>query len=515
MTASIRTRLSPAGLLFPIALIALVVAILVAARLVLPAGLSGPASIVTATVVMLVASWLAPKPTLLAFALLILFYDTLARYLGSSMRSLDEAILPGLLLIGLWRTRPWRRGLVRPLRDGAILTVAVLAVVSSLLNGVPLNVWVLGLLLMFKGVAFLYLAMWYDWDLGDVKQASLTVLGVGLVVLAIGVVEVVNQTAFRQVLGLPASVDPRGQLPGIASIFVFPVLYSWFMAFVAMFLFSNYIVLRRWWMLAGAILFSAGTFLSGRRRAIAGLAVALVGGLVAEIRRGVSRRALVRLWLPVGAAVLVLGIVFAPGIKTLIDRTVQEWLYAPAPPAPQEPGPIQYINGNPRLLLYQTSATIAATEFPFGVGLGRFGSPMSRLEFSPVYAQYGLDRIWGLTPQYPAYVTDTFWPHVLGEIGVFGLAAYVVFLVALGLELWRATRAMADPVLRAFSLGAFMVFLHSLVESLASSMYESPPRIYLAFGAMGIALALARRNATLKQPDGPAGPLPELDLATT
>jgi O-antigen ligase len=117
---------------------------------------------------------------------------------------------------------------------------------------------------------------------------------------------------------------------------------------------------------------------------------------------------------------------------------------------------------------------------------------MSRLDFSPVYAQYGLDRIWGLTPQYPAYVTDTFWPHVLGEIGVLGVVAYVAFLFALGVELWRATRAMTNPVMRAFCLGAFMVFLHSLVESLASSMYESPPRIYLAFGAMGIALALSR-----------------------
>src|SRR4029450_13873781 len=141
---------------------------------------------------------------------------------------------------------------------------------------------------------------------------------------------------------------------------------------------------------------------------------------------------------------------------------------------------------------YQTSVDIASTEFPFGVGLGRFGSPMSRLEFSPVYAQYGLDRIWGLTPAFRAYVTDTFWPHILGEIGVLGLGAYLVFLASLGVSLWRSTRRMSAPILLAFCLGAWMVYVNALAESLASSMYESPPRIYLVFGAIGIALVLSR-----------------------
>jgi hypothetical protein len=460
---------------------------------VVPAGPKGPAILISGAIIVALAYLWLPKPALLAFALFILFYDTFARWFGATVRSYDEAVLPGLLLLAMWRTKPWRdRAWIEPVRDGAILLVVVFGIVASLLNGVPANIWILGLLLMLKGIVFLYLVLWHHFDDRDVRQASVAVLAVGVAVLVLAFLEALNVAAFRSILGLPATPDVRGQLPGLESIFVFPVLFAWFMAFVAIFLFSNYIVLRRWWMLAGAVLFGAAMFLSGRRRAIVGLALALVAGLVAQIRRGVSRRSVLRLWMPVGIAALVLAIFFAPGLQTLWTRTVNEWLLAPPAPAPQNGGPIQYVNGNPRLLLYQTSVDIATTEFPFGVGLGRFGSPMSRLEFSPVYAQYGLDRIWGLTPDFPAYVTDTFWPHVLGEIGVLGLGAYIVFLASLGVSLWRSTRRMSAPILLAFCLGAWMVYVNALAESLASSMYESPPRIYLVFGAIGIALVLSR-----------------------
>ena len=50
-----------------------------------------------------------------------------------------------------------------------------------------------------------------------------------------------------------------------------------------------------------------------------------------------------------------------------------------------------------------------------------------------------------------------------------------------------------DPFLRAFTLGTLMIFGEALVETLASSMFDSPPRIYLIFGAVGMCLAFRRR----------------------
>ena len=490
-----RRRLTSYSPLVPVLIfvgIALAVAV---PRLLLPEGSLRTAILLLAgTAVVLLAYWRFPKPALLAFALFVLFYDTFAHWLGAPVRSFDEAALPVLMIAGALRTRPWRVKWIDRFRDGAILAVVILGVAASLANGVFLVVWLPALFLMLKGIGFFYLVLWHHFDDRDIRQATLTVLAFGAAVLALGFLEAVSPPAFRYVFNLPSTIDARGQLPGVESIFVFPVIFAWFMALVAMFLFAYYVVLRRLWMLVLAALFGAGMFLSGRRRAIIGLGFALVGGLAAQFRRGTSRAALVRIWVPIGVAALVLAIVFAPGLKTLYDRTVQEWLYAPAAPAPQVPGPggIDWVDGNPRLLLYEVSADIATSEFPLGAGLGRFGSPMSRIIFSPLYQEYGLDRIWGLTPQFAAYVTDTFWPHVLAEIGVFGVVAYAIFLIALGLSLWRATRRVTSPILHAFCLGAWMLYLHSLVESVASSMYESPPRMYLAFGAMAIALVLSR-----------------------
>lgn len=484
---------------------AVLLGVVAVASLGAPAALRGPVTAAAGAFVVLAAFLIAPKPTMLVFALFVLFYDTLARWLHPGVRQIDEVVIPAMFAISLWRTKPWRRGLIEPVRDGAMALVVLLGVTASVVNAVPPGVWLVALLLMLKGVAFLYIVMWHDFTIDDVRLFVMSVFAVAAAVLVLGFAEALSQTAFRQFFNLPTPTDVRGQLPGIESIFVFPVLFSWFMTFAAIFLFSYYLVFRRLWLLVAALVVSAGMFLAGRRRAIVGLVVALVGGLVAQLRGGVSRRTLVRLWLPVGGVALVLAIVFLPGLTRLYNQTIQEWLLAPPPPAPQEPGPggIEYVQGNPRLLLYQTSVTLAVEHFPLGAGLGRFGSPMSRVDFSPVYAEYGLDRIWGLTPAFPAYVTDTFWPHVLGEIGVIALGAYVVFLGALGVAVWRSTRRVAAPFLHAFCLGAWMLFLHALVESVASSMYESPPRIYLTFGAIGVALALSRAAGRIFTADEP------------
>lgn len=482
----------------PAAIAAALIAVLVASDLLVPGGLKASLTAVAGTAVILLAFLRWPRPTLVVFALFALTYDSFAHWLNSGVHSIDELVIPGMVLIAGWREKPWRKGVFEPIRDGAVIIVALLGIAASVVNAVPPSIWLISLLLLVKSIAFLHVVLWHEWSAAEVRRAATTVFVFALAILAVGLAEAVIGPRLRDWIGLPHLADVRGQLPGISSILVYVVLFSWFSAFTALFLAAYYLVYRKWWLLALALLFSAGTFLSGRRRALVGLVVALVGGAIAQLKLGVARRTLLRIWLPVGAVGLALAIIFSSGLMELVGQTLYE-VGAPlpdltAPSGQANSGQIDFVNGNPRLLLYVTSADIAHDYFPFGAGLGRFGSPMSKVDFSPLYAKYGLDRIWGLTPQYEDFITDTFWPQILGETGVFGLIAYLVFIVALGLSLWRATRVLTDRFSLALALGALMAFIHMAVESLASSMYESPPRIYLAFGAIAIALALARQT---------------------
>jgi len=310
-----------------------------------------------------------------------------------------------------------------------------------------------------------------------VRQLYPLVLGVAVVVLALVPIEALDPERFRQVLNLSVISQPREGLPSVKSLFYHPVLFSWFTAFVGLYLVAGYVVLRRWWLLIGAALFGIGTILAGRRRAITGVALALLAGFAAHVRAGRSWRTSSRAWWPVVAGVVAGALVFAPSLLGLADMTLDSGTGSP----------------DARAALYQTSAAIARDDFPLGVGLGRFGSGVSRAPYSPVYARYGLDKIDGLSPQHSNFVSDTFWPRVLGETGVIGLLALLVFTAVLTLQVWRATRALTlDGVARAFLLGTWMVFVAGLVETLASSMFDSPPRIYLLFGAVGVALSVAR-----------------------
>lgn len=454
-----------------------------------PASVRGPAMLAVASAVLLLGYLRWPKPALLVFALYMLMNDTFARWLGPSLDQVDEVVVGGLVIVAGWRLKPWRRPeLFEPVRDGAVVALLAIALVSSIVNAVPASLWLIGLVLMAKIIAFLYIVIWHDFTVDDVRQFAPIVLAVAAVLLTLGMVELIDGPGFRRFFMLSEFTTPRGQLPSIRSIFWHPVVFTWFMGFVSLFLFAFYVVFRRWWMLIAAVVFGLGAVLGARRRTIAGVALGLGVGLLNQLRFVRAKSSMARSWLPIAAGVVIITILFLPGLIGLYQLTIQE--AGPLDPD-RDPGADQQA----RTLMYTTSARIAADYFPLGAGLGRFGSAGSRLDYSPLYEQYGLDDIYGLEPANMQFMMDTFWPRILGEAGVFGLVAYLAFIGAIGVALWRITgrATTADPYLRAFTLGTLMIFSEALVETLASSMFDSPPRIYLVFGAIGMCYALRRR----------------------
>ncbi|GAA0855807.1 hypothetical protein GCM10008916_02820 [Clostridium nitritogenes] len=82
-----------------------------------------------------------------------------------------------------------------------------------------------------------------------------------------------------------------------------------------------------------------------------------------------------------------------------------------------------------RPALYIIGLKILIDYFPFGTGFCSFGSSLSGKYYSPVYAQYGINNVSGLTIDNYAYMADSFWPYIVGQFGLSGLIIYLLMLL--------------------------------------------------------------------------------------
>ena len=123
-----------------------------------------------------------------------------------------------------------------------------------------------------------------------------------------------------------------------------------------------------------------------------------------------------------------------------------------------------------------TSLIIAKDTFPFGTGFGTFASWMSGVHYSPVYKLYGIDNVYGLTEDWPQLVSDVFWPMILAQNGIIGLALYIIIIYYLFMLIIRYSKNEKKMLL--VGLGALS---YLLVSSIAESAFVNPLSVSLAF----------------------------------
>ena len=462
----------------------------VAANAILPESVFA-ASAAVAVVIGIVLAWRLIDGVL-TFAVAALLADTIEHWADLSLRYLDEISIPVMALAILVAHRD-RLLLPRPgLRELALGILLLAGVASSLLNAVPAGVWLPGGILLVKGIAFFYLVVSLRVGEGDLRRAAVVVGSIGAVIVVIGFIELVGPSAVQQALGLPRYQEERGGLSVVKSIFLHPALYGWITAFLSLFLYARFAVVRDRLSLLGALVLNVGTLLSGRRTPLVGVVAGLVVG---GIRQATGGWLAPRIWAPVAAILIGFVVLSFPILGSFYRATITDYLATPEQMAEifePEPDPTVLRQMQPRVGLYLGSVAVARDEFPFGAGVGRFGSHMSREVYSPVYAEYGMDQMYGIKEERPIAVTDTFWPMILGETGLIGLAGALGFFGNIGRELWVAVGRAAGLGMRAFLLGALLVYVEGLVRSLTSPAFVAPPIAYFIFGTIGLALAASR-----------------------
>lgn len=123
--------------------------------------------------------------------------------------------------------------------------------------------------------------------------------------------------------------------------------------------------------------------------------------------------------------------------------------------------------GEARGALYSTSFQIARDYFPLGTGFGTFATDFSRRIYSPVYYQYNINNVWGLSQENSSFIADTTWPAVLGETGIIGLLCYSFFIILLIKHL------MYFQVEKYFKITLVTLIIYFIIESFGESIFMS------------------------------------------
>ena len=147
---------------------------------------------------------------------------------------------------------------------------------------------------------------------------------------------------------------------------------------------------------------------------------------------------------------------------------------------------------------YKTAILICKDYFPFGSGLGTFATNAAAVYYSPLYAKYDLDTIWGLGSG-GGFIADAFYP-VLAEYGIVGVFLFLWF--------WKRRLWVIQKLpLKYYKVGV-MAFMALALESVADTSYLSGKGMGY-FMLLGLAMSVGtqieeekkKEIKALKQPD--------------
>lgn len=399
--------------------------------------------------------------------------------LGTATRFVSEALLVVVALtlgVVAWREGRLLAALGHPV-TWALVAFAAVAVISALVNAVPVDVAVVGLVFTLDAATLFFLPRLVGFSL---RQALLAVGAFMLLTIVAALVALAQALLSPDILGLAVVTGRFGEVYRLASFIGDPNVLGAFLA-------------------AGApFALFAGTSLSGRARWLAiGIAFVLLLALWLTFSRGswlamglgatlviavLDRRTLLLtlavLALAFGTAVvmprdLLLGLDGARGRPNLIDSTV---------------GRFDTIgDGRDLRTLFVINALPIIADHPLlGVGPGRYGGAAADLFGTPVYAEYGTDAL--LTDPQQRTV-DNFWLHLVVETGILGAVAFLAAAVMPGLRVLAAARRATGR--RRILLGGTAAATAALaVSSISTMLLEANSVGFLFWFLLGVGMLL-------------------------
>jgi hypothetical protein len=358
--------------------------------------------------------------------------------IGSVAQYFSEALLAvvGTVLLAV----SLRDGRLMPaIRHPATIAIAAfvaLGLVSALINGVPLLAVAAGFFYTLDAVALFYLCRLAGFSH---RQAVLAIGAVGAAVVLMALIAVGQRVLGPNILGLGVFPGRSGETARIGSIVQNPNALGSLIALILPFSLFGLVRLpsrrTRWAMAAAALVLAMALLLTYSRGSWLGVlfgtvAVALLLDrkvLLAAIGVGALAFLLVNVMprdVLVGSST---GAARPPSDFNIIDTTAER---------------VGNVGGGRdlRTLLALNAIPILRDHPLVGVGPGRYGGAAAAHFPSPVYLQYGTNKLLRFEFQ---QTVDNFWLHLLIEAGILGAAAFIASIGLVAVALVRTVRRAA------------------------------------------------------------------------
>ena len=118
---------------------------------------------------------------------------------------------------------------------------------------------------------------------------------------------------------------------------------------------------------------------------------------------------------------------------------------------------------------------LAWDHFPFGTGWATYGSAFSTEPYSPVYGMYRMAGVWGMSPDFHDFISDTYWPMLMGQCGYVGFAAFV------GTLFLFVRKVLTLKNHKEIFAGVMLLVLYLFVSSSSESAFVNPIAVPFAF----------------------------------
>jgi hypothetical protein len=436
--------------------------------------------IVYLLIVWLLTSERVMKRLLPYFMLIILFQETIALQLGELQDYFTYAdeifiilYLPAIV-INFFQGKQIKVRWILPV----IFSLIVIGTLSSLRREVDVFIAFQGMLLMMKGLVYLFIFANMNFNAHDLNRYKKWFKRVAIFVIFGAVVDLLFTMPFRSIIGNNNFIEYR--IPGIVSLnsfFIHPGILGWFMVMLGLYYVAKIKMGYGYRNLIPVIVLFGVAALTFRFKVVLSIAV-ILGSLylLTNIKKSVFYL------IPIGILLACSYPLIGDYVINLTNLTIDRYLSVS-------------VYDSARKALYYFSFEAAMDNFPYGVGFGQYGGFIARENYSPVYYEYGMSHIYGLTPDDPKWATDTYWPNILGEIGFVGFVILAITIILVTFKLLRGYKYTQDKSEKVIIFFGGLVMVQALVESFGEAIFSNTPQSFFVFMLSGMALSvLYNRN---------------------